>query len=513
MAPDDRPQDGAHHDDTGIFRDAGLVRSAEFSDAGALSLIKSLMSSISDLVFVKDRDYRIVLANHALLSVYPEEMRDRVVGYTTVEEYDEAEAAAFLEQDRLAFETGSSEVTERLLFPDGVTRTLLTRKTRFEGPGGRPYIVGIARDISRIEQDREKLRDSEERYDLAVRGSAVGLWDWQIRTNELFWSDRFKELVGLADEKFVPHVDEFFGRLHPDDLDPVSAALTAHLESGEPYDVEYRLRREDGVYRWFNARGQAIWGNDGSPLRMAGSVDDIHDQKLAQNALQRSYDKLNQFAHVASHDLKEPLRGINSHAFFLREDFGDSLPTEVEPRLQRIEDLAARASMMTTELLEYSRLNTEADERVELDLNALLEEVLDVFADRTDTVITVAASLPMIRGEPAALASLFRNLIANGLKYNDADEKRITVGLADPTDADGHAADVFFVRDNGIGIAEQYFDQIFLIFRRLHKRDDYGGGTGAGLAFVRQVIERHGGTIWLDSAVGEGTTFFFTLST
>ncbi|QDT25533.1 Sensory/regulatory protein RpfC [Gimesia panareensis] len=132
----------------------------------------------------------------------------------------------------------------------------------------------------------QELRAKEERFKLAVAGSTDGLWDWNLLTNKVYYATRFKELLGLKEEEMSDGFFEFESRLHPDDYEPTQTALNRHIEEQEPYDVEYRLRLKNGDYRWFRARGQAIWDARGLAVRMAGSITDIHNQKLAEAALE-----------------------------------------------------------------------------------------------------------------------------------------------------------------------------------------------------------------------------------
>ncbi len=139
---------------------------------------------------------------------------------------------------------------------------------------------------NKVAQRTEELRLKEERFKLAVEGSTDGLWDWDIQTNKVFYATRFKELLGLRCDEMRDHFSEFESRLHPEDHDPIQAAIQRHLTLHEPYDVQYRLQLKNGAYRWFRARGQAIWNERGQATRMAGSITDIHDQKLAEDALE-----------------------------------------------------------------------------------------------------------------------------------------------------------------------------------------------------------------------------------
>ncbi len=155
-------------------------------------------------------------------------------------------------------------------------------------------LLGLNRDLTELNRTLDqtvaertaKLRASEERYALAVRGSTDGLWDWTVPTGDVYYSPRFKELLGFHDHEFPNLFSSFESRLHPDDLQRTLAAIHAHLESQAPYDVQYRLRTKTGAYRWYRARGQAVWDDAGKPWRMAGSITDITKRKQAEAALE-----------------------------------------------------------------------------------------------------------------------------------------------------------------------------------------------------------------------------------
>ncbi|HEU4454810.1 MAG TPA: ATP-binding protein [Longimicrobium sp.] len=237
------------------------------------------------------------------------------------------------------------------------------------------------------------------------------------------------------------------------------------------------------------------------------------DQLARLNAeLTRSNDELDAFAYIVSHDLKEPLRGIHNFSRMLREDHGPALGDEGREEVETLLRLSARMDGMLDSLLFYSRAGKLELRLVETDLQALLDEVLDTLRTRlkeSGTEIRVPRPLPTVRCDPVRAGSVLQNLISNAVKYNDKPEKWIEIGWREPEVEGGPA--VLYVRDNGIGIPERHWDSIFRIFKRLHGRDRFGGGSGAGLTIARKLVERHGGRIWLESAPGEGSTFFFTL--
>lgn len=229
--------------------------------------------------------------------------------------------------------------------------------------------------------------------------------------------------------------------------------------------------------------------------------------------LESSNKELDDFAYIASHDLREPLRGINNYATFLQEDYCDVLDEEGKNMLASINRLAGRLDEFISSLIYYSRLGRTALEREPLAIQEIIDEVLDAFEfsiRERPTVITILDNQPIIEGNRQNTLEIYRNLIGNALKYNDKPERQIEIGYLYP--AEHREQPIFYVKDNGIGIEEKNFDKIFTIFKRLHPRDKFGGGTGAGLTIVKKCIDLLHGRIWIESELGEGTTFFFEIT-
>lgn len=232
--------------------------------------------------------------------------------------------------------------------------------------------------------------------------------------------------------------------------------------------------------------------------------------------LERSNRELDDFAHIASHDLKEPLRGIHNHSRFLLEDYEDRLDADGKRRLDRLVHLSQRMERLVNDLLYFSRIGRHELAVVPTDLSAVLRDVvstLEQYLEERHARVIVAGDLPEVTCDSVRVAEIFRNLVVNAARHNDSPEKIVEVGfLPSHVDETGKArARVYFVRDNGKGIAPEFHEDIFRMFKRLERSDD-DGGTGAGLTFVRKIVQRHGGHIWLESEPGRGTTFFFTLA-
>ena len=230
--------------------------------------------------------------------------------------------------------------------------------------------------------------------------------------------------------------------------------------------------------------------------------------RVLYQTLQRTNVELDAFAYIASHDLKEPLRGIHNYTQFLLEDVAESLPPDAVAKLNTVIRLTRRMDDLLDSLLHYSRLGRQGMTVQTCDMDRLVADVLDTLTPMIQEVgadVRVLGPLPPAVGDYSRLGEVLMNLIVNALKYTDKPNKMIEIGC----ERKG-GQDLFFVRDNGIGIAREHHESIFAIFRRLHSVQHYGGGTGIGLTIARKILERHDGRIWVESELGKGSTFYFT---
>ncbi len=232
--------------------------------------------------------------------------------------------------------------------------------------------------------------------------------------------------------------------------------------------------------------------------------------------LERSNSELDAFAYVASHDLKEPLRGIHNYSNFLMEDYADVLHEDGIAKLQTLVRLTQRMEDLINSLLHYSRLGRTELSHQPTNLTDIVVQSIDTLkiSQPQQLIEFRTKSLPTIECDRTQVSELFINLIGNAIKYNDRTEKWVEIGWLESETKSGKdpISYTFYVRDNGIGIPQQHLERVFQIFKRLHAQDEYGGGTGAGLTIVQKIVARHGGKIWVESVLGEGSTFYFTLS-
>ncbi|NET31996.1 MAG: GHKL domain-containing protein [Cyanothece sp. SIO1E1] len=234
---------------------------------------------------------------------------------------------------------------------------------------------------------------------------------------------------------------------------------------------------------------------------------ELQERKRAEVELQRSNAELEQFAYVASHDLREPLRMVTTFTQLLVQKYASQLDPEANKLIDFAVDGATRMEALIHDLLAYSRVGTQGNPFQPTDCKLALETTLinlQVLLQETNAIVA-QDFLPTIMADQAQLVQLFQNLIGNAIKYRSHHSPRVDVGAQQQ---ENHW--LFWVRDNGIGINPKYAERIFLIFQRLHTRHEYPG-TGIGLAICKKIVERHGGRIWVESESGQGATFYFTI--
>ncbi|MGZ8982701.1 MAG: PAS domain-containing sensor histidine kinase [Methylotenera sp.] len=299
--------------------------------------------------------------------------------------------------------------------------------------------------------------------------------------------------------------------IHPEDRELVADSL-ATLLAKDQLDLEYRIVRPDGKVRWISDHATVVRDAQGVPVCIDGIGRDITQRKQVEehqavlmHELKSANEELKNFAYVVSHDLKAPLRAIGSLADWIATDYADKFDDEGREHLRLLVGRARRMDALIDGILQYSRVGHTQEGRTDVDLAALLHEVIDSLAPPTHIKIEIDTPLPTVHVERTRMQQVFQNLISNAIKYIDKPQGEIHVGCIPEK-----KTWKFYVRDNGPGIEQRHFVRIFQLFQTLMPRDRVES-TGVGLALVKKIIELHDGSVWLESKVGEGSTFFFTL--
>jgi len=366
-------------------------------------------------------------------------------------------------------------------------------------------LVGTVRDIT-----KKKVRDTRARrfqgllQSVGVMILALGP-DGQVN----LINKRGCEILDLPLEQIVNKnwVDHFVPEGSREELrDALQRAFAGEVESFKRHENPILTR--DGQVRNILWSNRPITDENEVIIEILSSGEDITEQKELEMALQRSNEELNQFAYVVSHDLQEPLRSIISFSGLLDRKYRGQLDAEADEFLQFIVEAGKRMQDLIRDLLQFSRVETQGVNPVSTDTGQVVAAVrrsMVAACDRVGATITVG-EMPMVLADPSQLDQILTNLIGNAIKYCRPGVPPMITVSAELQDGWWEIA----VRDNGLGIAPEHFDRIFEKFYRLHTHDEYEG-TGIGLAIVKRIVERHGGTIRVESTPGEGSTFFFTL--
>ena len=359
-------------------------------------------------------------------------------------------------------------------------------------------------DITSMKEASEALRRSEQRFDLAVRGSNEGIWDWQDISQEYIWcSKRFYSLIGYQNEPFEMTYSLWRDILHPDEHDEVVDAIESHLDTGTPFDVECRMECKSGEYRWFHCCGAAERTEGGNATRMAGSLEDITERRHAQDEVREGVARRDQFLAMLSHELRNPLAAILNAVQVMDTDEGAGKATVVIQRQSR------QMARLLEDLLDVSRITHGKLDLVRgpTDIVKVVEQALEIVPSRVEQGMQVSVELPqeplVVDGDPTRLEQVVVNLVVNAFKYTPAGGD---VAVSVCRDGDSVAVEVC---DSGVGISEEMLANIFGLFvqsdETIHRSN---GGMGVGLTLVKSVIELHGGTVEAHSdGLGQGSKF------
>jgi light-regulated signal transduction histidine kinase (bacteriophytochrome) len=302
--------------------------------------------------------------------------------------------------------------------------------------------------------------------------------------------------------------------LHPDDRRKYETHLEDAREENGVYNLEFRIISRTGEIRWISHTCAPVFTDEGRYEGRRGTSRDITGRKRAEDKLkkalldlERSNKELEQFAYVASHDLQEPLRMVASFTQLLEKRYKDQLGQDAKEFIRFAADGANRMRSLINDLLAYSGVGARGKPLEPTDCHIVLGQAivnLSMVIEDNHAVVT-SDQLPTVMADASQMVQLFQNLIGNAIKFRGEESPRIHVSVQEK----GNEW-VFSVKDKGIGIDPQFSERIFVAFQRLHSREKYPG-TGIGLAICNKIVDRHGGKIWVESELGKGSTFYFTM--
>jgi PAS domain S-box-containing protein len=378
------------------------------------------------------------------------------------------------------------------------------------GDSGKPIaIITTVEDISDKLSSQEALKQTEANFRRIFENIQDIYYEVDIDGTIKEISPSIEAICGVSREELV---DSQMRRIYYNDEQQQN--YISALKKGEDVnDYEIMLQNEAGEPVPCTITAKLILDEAKLPWKIIGSIRNITERKKAENKvletlreLQVANKDLTDFAYITSHDLKAPLRAINTIANWISMDYGDNLGTEGQAQLDMLIGRVQRMHNLIEGIFEYTNIINIENPREEISLNELVLETMKKLEIQDSCDIALKSDLPEVYFERIRMEQIFEHLMSNAVNFSDKERPQINIGAVD---MDDHWK--FFVQDNGPGIEERYFEKIFTIFQTLQSRDDKET-TGIGLAMVKKIVEKFGGTVWVESTPGDGATFYFTFS-
>ena len=504
----------------GSMMDITESKKAEEAIKASEEKYRVLVEEASEGIFISDSTGRFITVNASAcrMAQYTEEELLQMSVYDFFTDDDVKKRPLQFEDLR----RGKTVVSERVMKrKDGHLNYLeITSKLLSDG-----RLLSLVRDVAERKKAEESIRLSNERYNLVAKATNDSIWELNIITGAITRTgDGFTTLFGYDNKSGINSDPAFSQLVHPEDSLQVSESMLAVFNNPDAFywGKEYRLLKANGEYAHVYDKGYIIRDEYGKAIRMIGATQDItklkeneiHLRKLNQSLQTQTTDlaysnaELEQFAYVASHDLQEPLRMVTSFLTLVENQYGNVIDDKGKKYIHFAVDGAKRMRQIILDLLQISRVGQSEGNLEPVDLNVLVKEITMIFQKQiTEKKAFIdVGELPVIHAYKPSIEQVFQNLIGNAIKYK---RKNIPAQITISAIAVNEYWQ-FSVTDNGIGIEEEYFDKIFVIFQRLHLKNEFSG-TGIGLAITKKIIENSGGKIWLTSEPGKGSTFYFTI--
>jgi len=472
---------------------------------------EAIVAAIGDGVSIQDANFKIL---------YQNKIHRQLVGdhggeycYSAYRRCDRVCDGCPLER---AFKDGKIHRMETTnITPRGTIPIEITASSLRDSTGQIVAGIEVVRDISERKRIEGALRESENAYRILSEDIPGIVYRVFLTDNKRmqFFNNMLQPMTGYTEEELHS------GKVHSieplilaEDWVAVTKGVKRAIQKNESFEVEYRLKHKNGDIRHFIERGKPRFGSDGKAIFVDGVIFDVTDRRQAlarQNQLLTELEnvnkELNDFAYIVSHDLKAPLRGIGSLVNWIATDYADTFDQQGKEQLGLLSGRVDRMHKLIEGVLQYSRTGRISEEKVEVNLNDLVVHVIDFLSLPKQIKVTFENKLPTIACERIRIGQVFQNLIGNAAKFLEKPEGEIRIGCV--VDAGCYR---FSISDNGPGIEERHFDRIFQMFQTLLSRDQFES-TGVGLALVKKIIDLYGGKVWVESKIGQGSSFFFTL--
>lgn len=496
----------------GIVRDITKEKAAETQLLESENRLATIIKNLDSGVLLEDENRKIVLTNTKFCELFsipvpPEALKG-------------ADCVAALEQSKAFFKDPEG-------FIDRITYLLNAKKiaqadelTTVQGAIlERDYVpifenevykghLWTYKDVTLNRKYRKSIEAQRQKYSDIIANMNLGLVEVNNDDEILMVNSSFEAISGYTEAELIGKKGKET-LLHKDSINILSTENELRLK-GKSNSYEVVAHRKDGSKRhWLisEAPNYDINGKVTGCIGIHLDITDIkaleHQKEILLGKLEKSNEELEEYAHVVSHDLKSPLRSIYALVDWIKEDNIDTFSEETAQNFSLINLTLEKMEHLISDVLDYSSVTSENRSNIDVDLDKVVEDILQILYVPEHITINCNAKFPSIKGNRARLQQLFQNLISNAIRYTDKDD-----GLIDIDCKELEAYYQFSIKDNGIGIAPKHHEKIFKIFQSLHQDKE---STGVGLSIVKKIVESYQGQIWLESALGTGTTFYFTL--
>ncbi|WP_372937582.1 PAS domain S-box protein [Seonamhaeicola sp.] len=496
----------------GIVRDITQKKADEEQLIESENRLSTLILNLESGVLLEDENRNIVLTNKKFcefmqIPASPEELKG--YNYSKIIENSKhlfKNPNNFIERINTLIKNKKLVLGDELIMADG---TILERDfipiTHNQEYKGHLWKYS---DVTLRRRYRKSLEMQKEKYHNIISNMNLGLVEVDANDRISTVNQSFVEMTGYSEKELIGSKGKDYLPIEEDK--PLMIKKVAERKKGKTDTYEIRIKKKKGDIGYWLISGMPNYNLEGELIGSIGvnfditEIKNLHLQKEnLLKKLEKSNDELHEYAHVVSHDLKSPLRSINALVSWLKDDNKEILDESSLQNIALIESTLEKMEQLITDVLEYSSVGSEDTEMHQVDLDIVINDLLKILYIPEHISVKVLNHLPKIQGNKTKLQQLFQNLISNAIKFSDKEKGLIEINC---TELETHFQ--FSVKDNGIGIEEQFHDKIFKIFHALNKSKD---STGIGLSIVKKIVELHQGDIWLKSQPGKGTTFFFTL--
>lgn len=500
-----------------FLRDISMRKEADIRLQKAYEERTTILESIGDAFFAVDNNWIVTYWNKMAESVLFRK-KEEMLGRHLWTEYADAIDSDFYRKYHQAKETGKSVIFEEYYGP----------LDKWFEVTAYPSEAGLSvyfKDITLRKETDIRIREANERFEKVSEATNEAIWDWNIPEKTLYWGSGYQTIFGYEVTKISFTLESGNDHIPQEQREQILNSFNSVVQDPKKHiwEKEYQYIKADGTIARVIDRAIIIRNSKGEAIRAVGALQDIsyrkkmeeelivlnEDLKVKIRELEQANEELEQFAFIASHDLQEPLRMVSSFMEQLKRKYESQLDHKALQYIHYAMDGSKRMKKIIMDLLDYSRAGRLSGEMEEVSLEEMIKEYLylrnKIISEKK--AILLMGDLPEVYTCKIPLIQTMHSLLDNALKYSRPDQPpkiRLTV-------EDTGKEWVIAVKDNGIGIQKQHFDKIFVIFQRLHNRNQYEG-TGIGLAIVKKHVESWGGRIWLESEPGVGTTFYFTIN-